>query len=164
MPEPPPSNPPATTAPGAFRRVPRTGVIYVMTEAARLGYTHGVDVGQAVTDADWCNLGQGQPDTGPLEGAPPRCTRFEVGPDAHEYAPVAGLWELREAVADFYNRTYRRGMPSRYAAENVSICGGGRASLTRTAASLGRLPAVLPHPHPPRGRARLHLLRRRPAA
>jgi N-succinyldiaminopimelate aminotransferase len=50
---------------------------------------------------------------------------------------VAGLMELREAIADLYNRAYRRGMPSRYSAENVSVSGGGRAALTRAAAALG---------------------------
>ena len=50
---------------------------------------------------------------------------------------MAGLWELREAIAAHYNRTYRRGLPSQYSAENVAISGGGRASLTRAAASLG---------------------------
>jgi aspartate/methionine/tyrosine aminotransferase len=59
--------------------------------------------------------------------------------DDQEYAPVPGLWELREAVASLYNRLFRRGMPSQYSAENVSICGGGRASLTRAAASLGHV-------------------------
>src|SRR5205807_7207352 len=59
--------------------------------------------------------------------------------DDQEYAPVPGIGELREAVASLYNRLYRRGMPSQYAAENVSICGGGRASLTRAAASLGHV-------------------------
>ena len=47
----------------AFRAVPRTGVIYVTTEAMRAGYHPG--------DERWCNLGQGQPETGPLPGAPP---------------------------------------------------------------------------------------------
>ncbi|MEO7093750.1 MAG: pyridoxal phosphate-dependent aminotransferase, partial [Polyangiales bacterium] len=47
--------------------------------------------------------------------------------------------ELREAIADLYNRLYRRGMPSRYSAENVSVSGGGRAALTRAAASLGQI-------------------------
>jgi aspartate/methionine/tyrosine aminotransferase len=59
--------------------------------------------------------------------------------DDQEYAPVAGIWELREEVAGLYNRLYRRGMPSQYSAENVSICGGGRTSLTRAVASLGHL-------------------------
>lgn len=120
---------------GAFRKVPRTGVIYVMGEAARFGYKPGVDQGPE----GFCNLGQGQPETGPLEGAPPRCHNVAVSVDDQEYAPVAGLWELREAIADFYNRAYRRGMPSRYSAENVSVSGGGRASLTRAAAALGQI-------------------------
>jgi aspartate/methionine/tyrosine aminotransferase len=116
---------------GAFRKVPRTGVIYVTTEATRLGYRPG--------DAEWCNLGQGMPETGALPGAPPRATAVDIAGDDQEYAPVAGLWELREAVADLYNRAYRRGMPTRYSAENVSISGGGRAALTRAAAALGQI-------------------------
>ncbi|MGZ3456417.1 MAG: pyridoxal phosphate-dependent aminotransferase [Polyangiales bacterium] len=115
----------------AFRQVPRTGVIYVTTEASKLGFSPH--------DPDWCNLGQGQPETGALPGAPPRREAIPVAPDDQEYAPVAGLWELREAIADLYNRVYRRGMPSRYSAENVSVSGGGRASLTRAAASLGQI-------------------------
>ena len=115
----------------AFRAVPRTGVIYVTTEAQKLGFHYG--------DADWCNLGQGQPETGPLPGAPPRRESVAIHADDQEYAPVAGLWELREAIADLYNRLYRRGMPSRYSAENVSVSGGGRAALTRAAASLGQI-------------------------
>jgi N-succinyldiaminopimelate aminotransferase len=115
----------------AFRRVPRTGVIYVTTEAGRSGYRAG--------DPDWCNLGQGQPETGELPGAPPRIHDVKVAMDDQEYAPIAGLWELREAIAGHYNRLYRRGMKSRYTAENVSVSGGGRAALTRAAASLGHV-------------------------
>jgi aspartate/methionine/tyrosine aminotransferase len=115
----------------AFRRVPKTGVIYVTTEATRLGF--GDEPGE------WCNLGQGMPDAGPLEGAPPRMDSVCINLADQEYAPVAGLWELREAVASLYNKLYRRGMPSQYSAENVSISGGGRAALTRAAASLGRV-------------------------
>jgi hypothetical protein len=120
---------------GAFRKVPRTGVIYVMGEASRLGYRYGTEP----SEDGWCNLGQGQPETGPLPGAPPRCEAVAIAGDDQEYAPVAGLWELREAIADFYNRAYRRGMPSRYSAENVAVAGGGRAALTRTAAALGQI-------------------------
>ncbi len=120
---------------GAFRKVPRTGVIYVMGEAAKYGYRSGTEPGP---DA-WCNLGQGQPETGALPGAPARCEAVTIAGDDQEYAPVAGLWELREAIADFYNREYRRGMPSKYSAENVSVSGGGRAALTRAAAALGQI-------------------------
>jgi N-succinyldiaminopimelate aminotransferase len=120
---------------GAFRKVPRTGVIYVMGEATRLGYRHGGEPGED----GWCNLGQGQPETGPLPGSPARVEELTIALDDQEYAPVAGLWELREAIADFYNRAYRRGMPSRYTAENVAVSGGGRAALTRAAAALGQI-------------------------
>ncbi len=113
-----------------FRAVPRTGVIFVTTEAAKMGFGR---------DPDWCNLGQGQPETGPIAGAPPRVHQVSIEVDDQEYAPVPGLWELREAIAALYNRLYRRGMPSQYTAENVSVSGGGRASLTRAAASLGHV-------------------------
>jgi N-succinyldiaminopimelate aminotransferase len=114
-----------------FRTVPRTGVIYVTTEAARFGFSPN--------DPAWCNLGQGQPETHELPGAPPRVKRVEIALDDLEYAPVAGLWELREAIASLYNSLYRRGMPSQYSAENICVSGGGRASLTRAAASLGHI-------------------------
>jgi hypothetical protein len=117
--------------PGAFRPVPRTGVIYVMLEAARQGYDP--------RDPAWSNLGQGMPETGPLPGAPPRIESLEVDPADQEYAPIAGLPDLREAVAELYNQLYRRGLPSRYTAENVAIAGGGRAALTRVAAALGHI-------------------------
>jgi N-succinyldiaminopimelate aminotransferase len=115
----------------AFRTVPRTGVIYVTTEAQRRGFSPH--------DPDWCNLGQGQPETGELPGAPPRVRHVEVALDDQEYAPVPGVWELREAVASLYNTLYRRGMRSQYTAENVCISSGGRAALTRAAASLGHI-------------------------
>lgn len=115
----------------AFRPVPRTGVIYVTSEAHKLGYRS--------SDPSWCNLGQGQPETGELPGAPPRMREVPVRVDDQEYAPVPGLWELREAVASLYNRLYRKGLKSQYRADNVSICGGGRAALTRAAASLGHV-------------------------
>ena len=115
----------------AFRPVPRTGVIYVTTEAAKRGFRSG--------DAAWSNLGQGQPDTGPLAGAPARIEKVAIDVDDQEYAPIPGIWELREAIAGLYNRLYRRGMRSQYSAENVSVSGGGRAALTRAAASLGHV-------------------------
>jgi aspartate/methionine/tyrosine aminotransferase len=115
----------------AFRSVPRTGVIYVTTEAAKHGYRSGAP--------DWCNLGQGQPETGSLPGAPPRVHSVSIDVDDQEYAPVPGIAELREAIAGHYNRLYRRGLPSQYTAENVSVSGGGRVSLARAAASLGHV-------------------------
>lgn len=115
----------------AFRAVPRTGVIYVTTEAARAGYRDG--------STTWCNLGQGQPETGALAGAPERIEGLHIDPSAQDYAPVAGHADLRAAVADYYNRTYRRGCKSQYTAENVAISSGGRTALTRLAAALGQV-------------------------
>ncbi|MSP93108.1 MAG: pyridoxal phosphate-dependent aminotransferase, partial [Myxococcales bacterium] len=102
----------------AFRPVPRTGVIYVMAEAAARGFHYG--------HPDWANLGQGAPETGPLPGSAPRVERIDIDPACHEYAPVGGLLELREAVAALYNARYRKGMRSQYSADNVAISAGGR--------------------------------------
>lgn len=114
-----------------FRPVPFTGVIYVMAEAARHGYRYG--------HPDWCNLGQGMPETGPLPGAPPRVDAVEIALDDQEYAPVPGIPELRQAVAQLYNHLFRQGKSSQYTERNVCICGGGRASLTRAVAALGEI-------------------------
>ena len=115
----------------AFREVPRTGVIYVTTEAQRRGYSPSAE--------DWCNLGQGMPESEALPDAPPRISELPIREGDHEYAPVAGLWELREAIAGLYNDLFRRGMGSKYSAENVAVSGGGRSALTRVAASLGNV-------------------------
>src|SRR3954466_13903422 len=116
----------------AFREVPRTGVIYVTTEATKRGYS-------ASAADDWCNLGQGMPEAEALPGAPPRISDLPILAGDQEYSPVAGLWELRESIAGYYNDLFRRGMGSKYSAENVSVSGGGRSALTRVAASLGNI-------------------------
>lgn len=116
--------------PSAFRAVPKTGVIYVMTEAAKSGYTPH--------DPTWANLGQGAPETGPLPGAHPRVHSVSFTDDDCEYAPVSGLPELRDAVAALYNARYRVGKRSQYTRENVAICAGGRLALTRLVSTLGR--------------------------
>ena len=110
-----------STIPG-FRFVPRTGVIYVMHEAARHGFTYDAK--------QWANLGQGSPETGPIPGAPERIEHLKIPAAAQQYGPVAGNNDLREAVADFYNTTHRRGKKSKYTRDNVSIASGGRLALT----------------------------------
>jgi N-succinyldiaminopimelate aminotransferase len=120
------------TAPGAFRSVPRTGVIFVTTEAQRLGFG-------SAPPGTWINLGQGMPECGALPHAAPRVEGITLDDLTHEYGPVAGIPELRAAVAAMYNRRYRKGMKSQYTAENVAISSGGRAALTRAAASLGSI-------------------------
>ena len=112
----------------AFRAVPRTGVIYVTVEAQKRGFS--------LDAPGWCNLGQGQPDTRALAGAPERLTSIPVHAGDLDYAPVPGIWELREAVASLYNTLFRRGMKSQYSAENVCIAGGGRVAVMRVCAAI----------------------------
>ena len=128
-----PIAPISTDAPhfSAFREVPKTGVIYVTSEANKRGFAAQAD--------DWCNLGQGMPESEALPGAPARMDQIEIGVGEHEYAPVQGVWELREAIASLYNQLFRRGMGSKYSAENVAVSGGGRTALTRVAAALGEI-------------------------
>ncbi len=121
---------PTSSIPG-FRRVPRTGVIYVMHRAGLEGFTPD--------HPEWANLGQGMPETGPLPGAPLRVDTLSINPRHQEYGPITGQVALRQAVADLYNHLYRQGKSSQYTFENVSIAGGGRAALTRLAAALGNI-------------------------
>lgn len=112
----------------SFREVPNTGVIYVMTRAAQEGFAYGA--------RDWANLGQGAPETGALMAGERRLTQIAIDPSLSEYSPVAGIRELREAVAELYNKRYRRGHASQYTYENVAISSGGRTGLARVVASL----------------------------
>lgn len=119
-----------STIPG-FRFVPRTGVIYVMHEAAQLGFSY--------QNGEWANLGQGSPETGDLPGAPPRIESITIPAPNRQYSPIEGNPALRQAVADYYNTHYRQGKASQYSADNVSIASGGRMALTRLAAALGTI-------------------------
>ena len=53
-----------------FRPVPKTGVIFVMTEAAKLGYK--------TERCEWSNLGQGAPETTSLPGSPERIKKLKL--------------------------------------------------------------------------------------
>jgi aspartate/methionine/tyrosine aminotransferase len=105
------------------------GVIHVVAEAMKLGFVNG--------HPDWCNLGQGQPEVGPMEGAPERLSRVDLEPQDHAYGHINGIDALRERVAEHYNRLYRRGLSSRYGKQNVAIASGGRLVLSRVFAALG---------------------------
>ncbi len=113
---------------GALRPIPYMGVIWVVAEAMKLGFYNG--------NPDWCNLGQGQPEVGEMDGAPPRLSSLELEPGDHAYGPIGGNVELRQAIADHYNRLYRGGKRSKYGPDNVSVASGGRLLLTRIFASL----------------------------
>ena len=98
------------------------GVIWVVHQASLRGFTNG--------DPDWCNLGQGQPEVGEMQGDYPRINHIDLEPQDHAYGPVGGSLEVRQAIADMINRQYRQGkMP--YTADNISFGAGGRLSLTR---------------------------------
>lgn len=103
------------------RYVPYIGVIWAVNEANKLGFGR---------DPGWCNLGQGQPEVGPIEGAPERILHVDMELNDASYGPVGGTLEMREAVADWINRTHRRGRKP-YTAENISFAAGGRLALTR---------------------------------
>ena len=111
-----------------FRDIPYMGVIWVVAEAHKLGFFNG--------HPDWCNLGQGQPEVGPMDGAPPRIDHVQMEPIDHAYGPVDGTDELRDAIAAHYNRLYRAGK-QQYTRDNVSVASGGRLMLSRAFAALG---------------------------
>ena len=102
--------------------------------------------------------------------------------DDQEYAPVAGIWELREAIAGLYNRLYRRGHAvAVHRRERLRLGRRARGADPRGGQPRPRQPRPLParlhrlrgaarhlqgvhrHPDPARGRARLRLHRRRSA-
>ena len=101
-----------------------------MTEAAKHGYSAG--------HPEWANLGQGAPETGNLPDAPERITSISFDTNELEYAPIDGIKELREAVANLYNERYRKNFKSKYTKENVAISAGGRAGITRLVSTIGR--------------------------
>jgi len=112
-----------------FRDVPMTGVIYANGKAMKLGFYRG--------NSDWCNFAQGQAETGMLEGGLERMENIPIAEIDQEYAPVAGLKELRIAIADMYNELYRQDKEHKFTFENISVAAGGRAALTRLFASVG---------------------------
>lgn len=124
-----------------------TGVIYCSDRAQANGFNYA-------SSHEWSNLGQGAPEVGSIPEAPTRPTKVEYDYDALEYAPTTGVksvcglmlcrslilnesTELREAVANLYNITYRKGKTSKYTYENICIVPGGRAGLSRIAAVVG---------------------------
>ncbi|KAF9649014.1 PLP-dependent transferase [Thelephora ganbajun] len=122
-------NPDEETVPGILHPG-STGVIYCSDRAMANGFSYA-------NSHEWSNLGQGAPEVGPIPDAPERPTSIQVPTDSLEYAPTTGVKELRDAVANLYNHTYRRERLSQYTYENVCIVPGGRAGLSRVAAVIG---------------------------
>lgn len=144
---------PPALIPG-FREVAKTGVIYVMDQAAKLGHS-------AATSHEWANLGQGSPETTKPKHWPTnvrkRLTELvekgiltsELGPwniesvditeENSHYGNPNGDLAMRAAVARYYNELYRKGKSSLYTADNVAIVGGGRLALTRLCCAMGNI-------------------------
>lgn len=122
-------NPDEETVPG-IQHPGSTGVIYCSDRAMANGFSYA-------SSHEWANLGQGAPEVGAIPDAPPKPRTIDVPEDSLEYAPTTGVKELREAVANLYNHTYRQGKESQYTYENVCIVPGGRSGLSRVAAVIG---------------------------
>ncbi len=114
-----------------FKSYPKAGVISVMEEAAKLGFSY--------TNPNWCNLGQGGPELAEIDGCIPRINQINLSCAQHGYAPVAGLPELRQKVADLYNFFFRQEKSLQYSGKNVLIGGGGRLVLSRIMGSFDNI-------------------------
>ena len=90
-----------------------------MHEAEKFGFTRG--------SKDWCNLGQGQAESGTIDSGIKRITNIKIEQSDSEYSPVSGIIELRKAIAESYNKMYREKFESKYTYKNVSVCPGGAA-------------------------------------
>ncbi|PVH14338.1 uncharacterized protein CXQ87_002467 [Candidozyma duobushaemuli] len=115
-----------------------TGVLWVTERANEYGF-------QGNGDDSWANLGQGAPEHGDtIPGSFKRPKSIEVPDVSREYAPTAGIKELRESVANLYNSLYREGKESKYTYKNVCIVPGGRAGLIHAFAFQELLPIPVP--------------------
>ena len=112
-----------------IRDVPFMGVIWAVHEASKLGYFNG--------HPEWVNLGQGQPEVGPLAGAPPRIEQIALEPSDHAYGGLGGIDPLRDAVAAYVNRLHRDGRKP-YTRDHVAVASGGRLALSRIFTALAR--------------------------
>jgi hypothetical protein len=61
-----------------------TGVIYCSDRAQANGFNYA-------SSYEWANLGQGEPEVGPIPNAPSRPVKLEYDIDALEYAPTTGV-------------------------------------------------------------------------
>lgn len=126
VPVPRPKFNPEAFSPAMNTKQLSTGVLWCTERATECGFDP--------QNLDWANMGQGAPEHGDtIPGSFPRPQSIPVPPVANEYAPTAGIKELREAVANYYNEEFRKSKASKYTWKNVCIVPGGRAGLTRIA-------------------------------
>ena len=112
-----------------IRDVPITGEALVMQEAIKNGFNN--------RRTQWCNFSQGQPEVSQFQNAPTRLSWITLETHDHESSPVAGSDDLRDSIAEYYNRMYREDLDSRYKRENVSVAPGSRVALSRVLNALG---------------------------
>jgi aspartate/methionine/tyrosine aminotransferase len=74
-----------------------------------------------------------------MKGAPSRIKKITIETSDNAYGPLNGMLDLRKAIANHYNRLYRKNKSSKYTAENVSISMGGRLVLTQICSMLGNI-------------------------
>lgn len=58
---------------------------------------------------------------GHIDGCAKKPSNIEIPEESYEYAPTAGIKQLRAAVANLYNEIYRQDKSSKYTYENVSV-------------------------------------------
>lgn len=73
-----------------IKQIGKTGVIYVMSRAREFGFSY--------ENEEWSNFGQGAPETGNIANQPDRNLEARFNAINNEYAPVAGVQELRKKV------------------------------------------------------------------
>ena len=93
------------------RRLSRFRVPRRPAHRRHLRHHRGGALGFRSGDPDWCNLGQGQPETGALPGAPARIEDVTIAVGDQEYAPVAG----HRGAARGDRRALQPPLPARHA-------------------------------------------------
>jgi aminotransferase len=104
-------------APNRFRRLPEQ---YFMALLARVAAA-AKEEGEPLVD-----LGRGNPETGPPPHVVQALAAGAARPDAHGYAPFAGLPELKEAIAARYRDVYGAELDP---AREVAVVPGSKTAL-----------------------------------
>jgi aminotransferase len=104
-------------APERFRRLPEQ---YFMALLARVAAAAQAE-GEPLVD-----LGRGNPETGPPPHVVEALSAAAARPDAHGYAPFAGLPELKEAIAARYREVYGLELDP---AREVAVVPGSKTAL-----------------------------------
>jgi aspartate/methionine/tyrosine aminotransferase len=113
-----------------FKTQNKAGIAKIMEKAFEMGFS--------ANSLDWANLGQGSPELGVIKGDLERIKNIKTSEFAG-YPPVAGLKDLRQKIADFYNQIYRLDQSQKYTWQNVCVLNGGRGAIFKTLAILNKI-------------------------